>query len=172
MTQPLDILFTSVIGPHGVDGAHSRYKNPMSLMANQVTRGQRHYGVQMFSRTFAYDLFGANLAANVAILDFPSAQQLRDKLRERRWDRIGLSGIMANFEKVLETYALVRQELAEVPIDVGGHIVNDPDVTEALAARMRALVPNETFQTWRPMAEGGGQPTAPEAAQGSGVTFV
>jgi hypothetical protein len=68
-----NILFTAVVGPHGVDGPHSRYKNPMSLLNNQVTRGQRHYSVQMFSRTFAYDLFGANLDANVAVLDFPSS---------------------------------------------------------------------------------------------------
>ena len=94
-----NILFTSVVGPHGVDGPHSRYKNPMSLLNNQVTRGQQHYTVQMFSRTFAYDLFGANLNANVAVLDFPSEEQLRAKLLERHWDRVGLSGIMANFER-------------------------------------------------------------------------
>ena len=112
-----NILFCSVVGPHGVDGPHSRYKNPISLLANQVTRGQQHYTVQMFSRTFAYDLFGANLNANVAVLDFPSEEQLRATLTERRWDRVGLSGIMANFEKVLLTWRIVRETLPDVPID-------------------------------------------------------
>jgi radical SAM superfamily enzyme YgiQ (UPF0313 family) len=166
------ILFTSVIGPHGVDGPHSRYKNPMSLMANQVTRGQLYYGVQMFSRTFAYDLFGANLDANVAIVDFPTADQLRAALRERRWDRIGLSGIMANFEKVLLTYQIVRQALPRIPIDIGGHVVNDPEITEELTARMRGLWPSETFRTWQPAATGGDLPGGSEPAPPSGVTFV
>ena len=171
-TSRANILFTSVVGPHGVDGPHSRYKNPMSLMANQVTRGQLYYGVQMFSPTFAYHLFGVNLDANVAIIDFPRVEQLRAKLRERPWDRIGLSGIMANFEKVLLTYRIVRQELPRVPIDVGGHVVNDPEVTAELSARMRALWPSETFRTWQPPVEGGGAPSGEGSADAASVTFV
>lgn len=152
-SRPQNILFCSVVGPHGVDGPHSRYKNPISLLGNQVTRGQEHYTVQMFSRTFAYDLFGANLNANVAVLDFPSEAQLEATLRERHWDRVGLSGIMANFEKVLVTWRIVRETLPGVAIDIGGHIVNDDDVTRELIERMLAMVPGETFQVWEPVFE-------------------
>lgn len=148
-----NILFCSVVGPHGVDGPHSRYKNPISLLGNQVTRGQEHYTVQMFSRTFAYDLFGANLNANVAVLDFPSEEQLRAALAERRWDRVGLSGIMANFEKVLLTWRIVRETLPDVPIDIGGHIVNDDEVTQELIERMSQVAPSETFNVWEPSFE-------------------
>ena len=174
------ILFTSVVGPHGVDGPHSRYKNPMSLLNNQVTRGQQHYTVQMFSRTFAYDLFGANLNANVAVLDFPSEEQLRAKLLERHWDRIGLSGIMANFEKVVVTWRLVRETLPEVPIDIGGHIVNDDEVTQELIERMREACPSESFNIWEPSFERSGRPHPAGLSdwlrvcecEGTGVTFV
>jgi len=148
-----NILFCSVVGPHGVDGPHSRYKNPMTLLGNQVTRGQQHYTVQMFSRTFAYDLFGANLNANVAVLDFPSEAQLRATLAERRWDRVGLSGIMANFDKVLLTYRIVREVLPDVPIDIGGHIVNDDEVTQELIEEMREASAGETFNVWEPSFE-------------------
>ncbi len=141
-----NILFSSVVGPHGVDGPHSRYKNPMSLLNNQVTRGQQHYSVQMFSRTFAYDLFGANLNANVAVLDFPSEDQLKAKLLERRWDRVGLSGIMANFEKVVVTWRLVRETLPEVSIDIGGHIVNDDEVTQRAHRTHAASVSERDLQ--------------------------
>lgn len=142
-----------MVGPHGVDGPHSRYKNPISLLGNQVTRGQEHYTVQMFSRTFAYDLFGANLNANVAVLDFPSEEQLRAMLTLRRWDRVGLSGIMANFEKVLVTWRIVRETLPEVPIDIGGHIVNDDEVTQEMIERMREVSATETFNVWEPSFE-------------------
>jgi hypothetical protein len=148
-----NILFTAVVGPHGVDGPHSRYKNPMSLLSNQVTRGQQHYQVQMYSRTFAYDLFGVNLDANVAILDFPSEAQLKATLLERRWDRVGLSGIMANFEKVLVTWRIVRETLPDVPIDIGGHIVNDDEVSQELIERMLLACPTETFHVWEPSFE-------------------
>jgi hypothetical protein len=172
-----NILLTAVIGPHGVDGPHSRYKNPMSLLGNQVTRGQAHYTVQAFSRTFAYDLLGANLDANVAILDFPNEAQLRATLRERRWDRVGLSGIMANFDKVIATYRIIRELLPETPIDVGGHIVNDDEVTRELILKMRAAVPSETFQVWEPGFERRGSSAiatwlSEQGLAGKGVVFV
>jgi len=177
------ILFTSVVGPHGVDGPHSRYKNPMSLLNNQVTRGQQHYGVQMFSRTFAYDLFGANLNANVAVLDFPSEEQLKAKLLERQWDRVGLSGIMANFEKVVVTWRLIRETLPDAPIDIGGHIVNDDEVTQEFIERTLLACPTETFNVWEPSFERSGRPERlasgglsdwlrGRGCEGQGVTFV
>jgi hypothetical protein len=173
------ILFTSVVGPHGVDGPHSRFKNPMSLLNNQVTRGQQHYGVQMFSRTFAYDLLGANLNANVAVLDFPTEEQLKAKLLERKWDRVGLSGIMANFEKVVVTWRLVRETLPGVPIDIGGHIVNDDEVSQELMERMLLACPDETFNIWEPSFEQAAAMSGGLSAwlrgrgcEGPGVTFV
>ena len=144
-----NILFASVVGPYGIDSPRSRFKNPMSLMSNQVTRGQLYYTVQMSSRTFAFDLFGVNLDANVAILDFPSEQQLDDVVRTGNWDRIGLSGIMANFEKLLRTYEIVRRARPDIPIDLGGHLVNDDDVTLQLIERMRESHPSETFNLWQ-----------------------
>ena len=172
-----NILFSSVVGPHGVDGPHSRYRNPMSLLNNQVTRGQQHYTVQMYSRTFAYDLFGVNLDANVAVLDFPSEAQLRAKLLERRWERVGLSGIMANFEKVVVTWRIVRETLPDVPIDIGGHVVNDDEVTQELIERMLQVCPTETFHVWepsgaRPESVGLADWLARHGCQGSAVTFV
>ncbi len=172
-----NILFCSVVGPHGVDGPHSRYKNPISLLGNQVTRGQEHYTVQMFSRTFAYDLLGANVNANVAVLDFPSEEQLRAALAERRWDRVGLSGIMANFEKVLLTWRIVRETLPDVPIDIGGHIVNDDEVTQELIERMSQVAPSETFNVWEPSFERPLSATLStwlerRGCLGPGVTFV
>ena len=172
-----NILFTAVIGPHGVDGPHSRYKNPMSLLSNQVTRGQQHYQVQMYSRTFAYDLFGVNLDANVAVLDFPTEEQLKATLLERRWDRVGLSGIMANFEKVLVTWRIVRETLPDVPIDIGGHIVNDDEVTQELVERMLLACPTETFHVWEPSFERNSAPglttwLRERGASGPAVTFI
>lgn len=147
------ILFTSVIGPYGKDTHRSRFKNPMSLLNNQVTRGQKYYTVRMCQRTFAYDLFAANLDADVAVLNFPNEKQLAKVLKAGRWDRVGLSAIIPNFESLLDTYALVRKHLPEVPIDIGGHICNDEDVVRELIERMRAIAPQDDFRVFRPEFE-------------------
>src|ERR1035437_1956906 len=100
------ILFTSVIGPYGKDSDRTRFKNPMSLLSNQVTRGQKYYTVRMCQRTFAFDLFGANLNADVAALNFPRKRQLQAVLKSQHWDRVGISAIIPNFRSLLETYRI------------------------------------------------------------------
>jgi hypothetical protein len=57
---------------------------------------------------------------------------------------------MANFEKVVVTWRLVRETLPGVPIDIGGHIVNDDEVSQELIERMLLACPTETFNVWEP----------------------
>ncbi len=180
--RPLQkILFSTVVGPYGVDTASTRFKNPMSLLSNQVTRGQTWYTVQMSARAFAFDLFGVNLRADVAVLNFPQPEQLEAVLAAQPWDRVGISSILPNFESLLETYRHVRRVLPHVAIDVGGHIANDEDVLRELIVRMRALDRTETFDVWRPGFERARVPESPssvgawltrEGLHGGGVTFV
>lgn len=176
-----EILFTSILGPYGVDSNRSRFKNPMSLLSNQVTRGQEYYTVQMCQRTFAFDLFGVNLNANVTILDFPREKHLRAMLKANKWDRIGVASIVANFESLIKTYSVIRDVLPDVPIDIGGHIANDDTVLLELAERLLSLTPKETFEVWyphweKPYTQTGNSPLlkffAEKKLKGPGVTFV
>lgn len=147
------ILFTSIIGPYGEDTHRSRFKNPMSLLSNQITRGQKYYTVRMCQRTFAFDLFATNLNADVAVLNFPSEKQLAKVLKAGHWDRVGLSAIVSNFESLLDTYQLVRKYLPTVPIDIGGHICNDENVVRELVERMHAIFLQDNFRIFRPEFE-------------------
>lgn len=176
-----EILFTSILGPYGIDSNRSRFKNPMSLLSNQVTRGQEYYTVQMCQRTFAFDLFGVNLNANVTILDFPREKHLRAMLKANKWDRIGVASIMANFESLIETYSVIRDVLPNVPIDVGGHIANDDIVLMELVERFLKINPKENFEVWYPHWEKPYSKTESfllpklleeKKIQGRGVTFV
>ena len=181
-SRPLQkILFTTVVGPYGVDSESTRFKNPMSLLSNQVMRGQGHYTVQMAARAFAFDLFGVNLDADVAVLNFPQPAQLEAVLSTEPWDRVGISAIIPNFESLLETYRHIRRVRPSVAIDVGGHIANDEDVIRELVERIRAIDPTETFDVWRPGFEKARVPESPasvsawlrrEGIHGAGVTFV
>jgi len=180
--RPLQkILFSTVVGPYGVDSESTRFKNPMSLLSNQVTRGQMYYTVQMAARAFAFDLFGVNLHADVAVLNFPQPEHLDAVLAAEPWDRVGVSSILPNFESLLDTYRHIRRVLPHVAIDVGGHIANDEDILRELILRIRALDPTETFDVWRPGFERARVPEAPssvgawlsrEGLHGGGVTFV
>jgi hypothetical protein len=147
------ILFTTVVGPYGVDTESSRFKNPMSLLSNQVTRGQTYYTIQMAARAFAFDLFGVNLAADVAVLNFPQPAQLEAVLASEPWARVGVSSILPNFESLLDTYRHIRRVRPDVAIDVGGHIANDEDILRELVLRIRAIDPTETFRIWKPAFE-------------------
>ena len=147
------ILFTSVLGPYGIDTSRSSFKNPMSLLANQVTRGQKHYTVQLTQRTFAYDLFAVNINADVAIVDFPLEDQLTKALLSESWDRIGTSGIIPNFNALIDTFLLIRKNVPHVPIDVGGHIANDDGVVKDLILELLKFYPHETFNIYYPEFE-------------------
>ncbi len=163
--QLKNILFTSVVGPYGVSGKWSRYKNPMSLLTNQVTRGQLYFQVEMSCNTWAFDLFAANINANSAILDFPSVEQLKKVLSSGHWDRVGISGIIPNFDALLKTYEVIRSVLPNTPIDVGGHIANDEQVINELSKNMKDMHPDESFITY---STGEELPSAPLKS----VTFV
>jgi len=144
----VNILFTSVVGPYGTDTEWSSYKNPMSLLTNQVTRGQMYFQPEMFNNTYAFDLFAANINANCAILDFPSVTQLTKVLKSGKWDRVGISAIIPNFNALLKTYQIIRSVLPNVSIDVGGHITNDESVLEEIKHKMLETTPTEKFHTY------------------------
>lgn len=154
----------------------------MSLLGNQVTRGQQYYTVRMCQRTFAFDLFGANLDADVAVLNFPTASKLKKFLSAGSWDRVGISAIISNFRKLIEAVDLIRSILPGVAIDIGGHITSDDEV---LLELMQVFTENsgsgETFHVWRPQFEKrrlAEVPRAPESwiarnlREGAGVNFV
>lgn len=153
MPSKQKILFTSVLGPYGIDSSRSSFKNPMSLLANQVTRGQKHYTVQLTQRTFAYDLFAVNVNADVAILDFPEEKQLETALESQSWDRIGTSAIIPNFNALVDTFDLIRKKLPNVPVDIGGHIANDEGVVKDFILEILKLYPHETFNIYFPKFE-------------------
>ena len=138
-THPLGsrarILLTSVFGPYARDDEHgSRAINPMELYHNQVTRAQDVFSLRMFHRSWGLMLIQANLDAPSTLLDFPTLPRFVDELKGQRYDIVGISGIMANVEKVAKMCALVRELQPQATIVVGGHVANMP----GLAARIDA----------------------------------
>ncbi|MBZ0090405.1 MAG: cobalamin-dependent protein, partial [Thermoanaerobaculia bacterium] len=138
-THPLGsrarILLTSVFGPYAQDDEYgSRTINPMELYHNQVTRVQDVFSLRMFHRSWGLMLIQANLDADCSLLDFPTLDRFVAELRAKRYDIVGISGIMANVGKVEKMCALVRELQPEATIVVGGHVANMPRLAERIAA--------------------------------------
>ena len=104
-----NILLSSVFGPYAQDDEYgSRLRNPMELYHNQVTRVQGPFSLRLFHRSWGLMLIQANLDAPCTLLDFPTLDRFIEELRSRRYDIVGISGIVPNFLKVKKMCELVR----------------------------------------------------------------
>ena len=129
------VLLTSVFGPYAQDDEHgSRALNPMELYHNQVTRVQGVFSLRMFHRSWGLMLIQANIEAPCTLLDFPSWDRLVEELRTRRYDIVGISGILPNIAKVRKMCNLVRELQPWATVVVGGHVANHPRASELLDA--------------------------------------
>jgi B12 binding domain/Radical SAM superfamily len=129
------VLLSSVFGPYARDDEHgSRAINPMELYHNQVTRLQGVFSLRMFHRSWGLMLIQANLDAPCTLLDFPSLERFVQELRERRYDVIGIGGILPNLRKVATMCALIREHQPRATIVVGGHVANHPRLRQRVDA--------------------------------------
>jgi hypothetical protein len=76
--------------------------NPMELYHNQVTREQGSFSLRMFHRSWGLMLIQQNISAPSTLLDFPTLETLERESTTRRYDIVGISGIIPNFGKVRE----------------------------------------------------------------------
>lgn len=129
------ILLSSVFGPYARDDRYgSRQINPMELYQNQVTRFQGAFSLRMFHRSFGLMLLQANIDAPCSLLDFPSLERFTDEISRQSYDVVGISAIMVNTEKVKKMCELVRKHLPRAVIVIGGHIANQPDLSQKISA--------------------------------------
>ena len=106
----------------------------MELYHNQVTRVQGPFSLRLFHRSWGLMLIQANLNAPCTLLDFPTLDRFVEEIHSRRYDIIGISGILPNLLKVKKMCELVRVYLPEAEIIVGGHIANMPDLARRIDA--------------------------------------
>ena len=106
----------------------------MELYHNQVTRVQGPFSLRLFHRSWGLMLIQANLDAPCTLLDYPTLDRFVEELRSRRYDIVGISGIVPNFLKVKKMCELVREHLPEAKIVVGGHVANIPDLARRIDA--------------------------------------
>jgi radical SAM superfamily enzyme YgiQ (UPF0313 family) len=138
-THPLGtrarILLSSVFGPYAQDDEYgSRKINPMELYHNQVTRVQGPFSLRMFHRSFGLMLIQANVNAPCTLLDFPTLDRFIEEIKTKSYDVIGISSIIPNVGKVKKMCELIRKNMKNAKIVVGGHIANLPNLHKIIDA--------------------------------------
>ncbi|HEY9787534.1 MAG TPA: B12-binding domain-containing radical SAM protein [Candidatus Obscuribacterales bacterium] len=119
----MKVLLSSVFGPYGVDDQYGRRLNVMELFHNQVTREQGIFSLRMNHPSFGLYLIAENLEAPAAVLDFPSLERFIKEVR-KGYDVIGISFIVANFEKARKMASIIRELSPATKIVLGGHGIN------------------------------------------------
>ncbi len=123
------VLLTSVFGPYAQDDEFgSRRINPMELYANQVTRAQGAFSLRMFHRSWGILMIQANITAPCTVLDFPTRARFARELQKNKYDIVGISSIIVNFEKLKEMCRMVRELSPKSVIVVGGHAAAIPGI--------------------------------------------
>ena len=115
------ILLSGVFGPFGVDDQFGRKENLMELFHNQVTKVQGIASLRFHHRSFGLYFLADNVSAPVTVLDFPSHDRFERELKEERYDAVGISFIVPNFQKAKEMARLVRKHQPWAEIILGGH---------------------------------------------------
>lgn len=129
------ILFSSVFGPFARDDEFgSRSINPMELYQNQVTRVQGPFSLRMFHRSWGLMLIWENIGSPSTLLDFPSRDRFIEEIQRHPYDVVAISAIPPNFLKVREMCRLIRLNLPEARIVLGGHISGIADLRERTGA--------------------------------------
>ena len=129
------VLLTSVFRPFACDDEFgSRAINPLELYHNQVTRAQGAFSLRMHHRSWGIMMIQENISVPSTLLDFPTRHRFIDELRTRRYDVVGISGIIMNVGKVREMCRLARQHSPQSTIVVGGHVAALPGVERLLNA--------------------------------------
>jgi len=129
------VLLTSVFRPFACDDAFgSRSINPLELYQNQITRAQGPFSLRMHHRSWGIKLIQENICAPSTLLDFPTRERFIRELRTRRYDIVGISGIVVNLGKVREMCRLARECSPQSTVVVGGHVSAIPGIEQMLDA--------------------------------------
>ena len=123
----MKLLLTSVFGPYAADDEYSEKENKMELFHNQVTREQGIFSYRFNHGSQGLFFLAENIDVPTTVLDFPTLKRFGRELKEG-YDFIGISFIMANFEKAREMARTIRELSPNSKIILGGHGVSIPDI--------------------------------------------
>jgi len=125
------VLLAGPFKPFAIEDIYSRTESIPELFHNQLTRFQGIYSPRKHYPTYGLHLIGANLPADVTVLDWPDYPRFLRELEEG-YDYVGIGSIMPNLQKVKRMVEAVRKYSPRSKVVIGGFCANVPDLDKLM----------------------------------------
>lgn len=125
------VLLSSVFKPFAINDIFSRKESIMELYHNQLTKAQGIYSLRNGYDSYGIHVIANNLGIPCTVLDFPTQKRFIHEIK-KRYDYIGISSIIHNFQKVKWMVEQIRKLSPRSKIILGGFCATLPDLKKIL----------------------------------------
>jgi len=125
------ILFTTTFKPFGKDSQYSRKDNFPETFHNRITREQGIYSYRCHFSSFSLHSIANNISAKSAVLEYPSYKRFIRELK-KGYDYVGISSVVANFQKVKKMAEAVREKSPNSKIIIGGFVADVENIEKMM----------------------------------------
>jgi len=131
VTRQPRLLLTGAFKPFAIDNIYSRKESIPELFHNQITHFQGIYSPRIHYPTYGLHLIGANVPADVTVLDFPTWPRFIAEIK-KGYDYVGIGSIIPNFYKVKRMTEAIREHAPQSKIIIGGFVAMLPDLEKTV----------------------------------------
>jgi len=114
------ILLTTVCGPFGANTDDCTEHVMPELFHAQVTRAQGIFSPRVSYISYGLEYIANNITTPATVLQYPTMKQLKRELK-KGYDYVGISFVIATFEKMKKMYRAVREVSPGTKIILGGY---------------------------------------------------
>ena len=114
------ILFSTVCGPFGMDSDDCSKHVMPELFHAQVTRAQGIFSLRSTYVSYGLEYIANNINTPAVVMQYPSIKQFKNELK-KKYDYIGISFVIATFEKMKKMSKFVREIAPHSKIILGGY---------------------------------------------------
>ncbi len=114
------ILLTTVCGPFGKDTDDCTRHVMPELFHAQVTRAQGVFSLRATYISYGLEYIAKNITTPATVLQYPTMKQFKREL-EKGYDYVGISFVIATFDKMKKMYAAIKEVSPDAKIILGGY---------------------------------------------------
>ncbi len=123
------VLLTTVCGPFGANTDDCTEHVMPELFHAQVTRSQGIFSLRSTYVSYGLELIAQNIKTPTTVLQYPTMKQFKRELK-KGYDYVGISFVMATFEKLKKMARAVREVSPRSKIVLGGYGTVLPECEE------------------------------------------
>src|SRR5210317_329553 len=114
------VLLTTVCRPFAADTDDCTRNVMPELFHAQVTRAQGPFSLRATYISYGLEYIAKNITTPATVLQYPSMKQFKREL-EKGYDYVGISFVIATFEKLKKMYAAIKEVSPDAKIILGGY---------------------------------------------------